>query len=179
MCGLSAHTFGVLIDHLNELLETQKNDLKLLALIKIKIAEAVNLFNKCALIPMFVLMSANVWTLTFGIYEIYNVFANEVKEFRKISYAIMATLGSTHFTILIIIYVIFCNSTTKKGGDFERKLHRMNFMKHPGEKIQAKLKKNYLILLQLEHEGVKFSTGMYDFDWKLLGFVSELIELIN
>lgn len=156
MCGLFGVYLTTLIKHLNDLYEF---NLKFLASIQIEIYETVQNFNVIVSYQMSTLISTNLMALTFGVYEVYNVVYYQITRVETVSFAIILTCGGIYFLILILIDIYFFHSACE-----EMEIFRSEML----------MRKTRVISMQLDHVGIKFSTGLFVCDWKIIGSVRKL-----
>lgn len=162
-CGLCAYFFGVFFDHLSEL-ASSKVDLKILALVQIRIFEAINAFNKCNLFLLAPFLATNAIGSTFALYEVYDLVMFGNIKIEVIAFTLMMISGTLCVFMLILMMLYFINSTMSRFKKFEKSLHADVFENRP----HYHKKRVQVILMQLSHTEAKFSCGMFEFDWKII-----------
>lgn len=161
VCGLSAHVFGIFIDNLN----LEVINFKDFAKAHMKIYESVVYFSRISGYLVVGIMSVCVWTFTFGLFEVYDVLMKDITELERVFYALLMFFGGLHFSVLIVIWILFCDNTAqRKAVSWIQDLHKKCYFEHLRTKESKKV---HIISMQLEHAKILFSTGLFEINWKI------------
>lgn len=152
----------------NKLLKEKKftpQKIKTISTIHLHLCEVIKAINRIFSIPVSIALLIGIATLVLSLYELYAA-ALTSRNFRKsFGFFLQTTLGSFHFCCYAFAAVIASSIMKREGKKAKFLLSEI--------RVERNVRKNMIILRQqLKHCEVKFTCGLFDYDWKLLSSVS-------
>jgi hypothetical protein len=133
-----------------------------------KLSEIIEDSNRIFSFPMALVMGVCIIGSTFSSFEIYDMFVTE-KTFSQILYGAGTSIVSFHYEVHVMIAVASCRMVKAKERGIVERLHGEMMS---GRKSFRNKRRIQLLLLQMEHEDVQFSCGLFEFNWKIVITVS-------
>jgi hypothetical protein len=133
-----------------------------------KLLEIVENYNESFLFAIAVFGSSHIASFLAQLFIIYlSITGNSFELQKNISLSILLNFMTVFRTILFVAFCCF----VKSEFDETKEILEKKILKVKNEREKKKLK---IFALQLKHTEIKFSCGLFEFDWRTLTMVSLL-----
>lgn len=151
------------IDKINEILPKNATNFVKISSLLMTLTEICELFNQIFAIPMMSSLGGLLFAATFYLYDFYALLTTENVRMEQIGYSINTNLWILYFTIIEFAFVACCSMTSASENETIEVLYEI-LRKNKCEKERKRLK---IMIQQLKHAKIRFSCGLFEFDWKI------------
>lgn len=135
--------------------------------------EAVEDYNKLTALPLLVYISAQFISTTFHFYDLYSVVTSPQATLSQVGYTIMSNIWSLLINIFVMSFLISASLMASVAGKTAAILQR----KLQSENLEKRRKILSTFALQLQQSQVKFSCGLFKFDWTAIPMVRTEVKV--
>jgi 7tm Chemosensory receptor len=87
-----------------------------------------------------------------------------IRDATQIEFIIIMVITLVHSVIILLLQITYFTKIENEIEEMRDNLHG-NLLKHDDAKARRRIR---LTLMQIDHSDIKFSSGLFIFDWKLI-----------
>lgn len=155
---------------LNEALKRKNSILEVIFRAHLQLYDLVNEFNFIFGPTIMIFLAQIIIGSTFELFDIFSILSSQKISSNNIGYTLISLLWCLYINCFIIFFFSCCGMTLLEARNIQKILHR-NLRFQNDIKAKNKLR---IFAQQVKHAEVKFSCGIFDFNWTTIQTVSSL-----
>lgn len=142
--------------------------IKIILKAHLQLYEIVEVYNKIFGFSMLLFITQLIVGTTFELFDIFSLLTSHKTTSNQIGFSLINFLFWILVNIQIIFFITCCGLTLMEA----RKFRRILYKKLRVERNEKIIKKLQIFILQIKHGEVKFSCGIFEFNWTTIQMVS-------
>jgi hypothetical protein len=148
-------------------LNFKSSNIKIVSKSFAQLCDLIEIFNRIFIMPILIFITQLIIGTTFTLFDIFSTISSANMLSENINYSILTLQWWLLMNIQIIFFICCCGLTLTEAKNFRKNLYKnLRVVKSLKER-----KKFEILILQVKHNEIKFSCGIFEFKWETIQMV--------